>query len=425
MPLDRLPRRISIGCLNAMVLCVAVGCHSTMVQPAVLSSGKSSSSANQAKAAADSRIDPAVKRVAIDSSADSFDSSSASQSPPDLDTVLSATPPVSAELVSIDAPAKSTSDSGPGDPLAEILPTSELTAVPKFVGKEEVTGDIETPVKTASNPGVVRVDPHDWEPKNGHSPDKEASATPMIDAALKRAEQAKRLTVQDLQAKAGVSSSPESKTQAPPSPQPTPPSAQPPQPLPAAALVTEKRTSQPPSPEQIGPPAPLGLPDRPSVATSPKSEESESTPDTVSTPPREDRFEIANTRLCRRVLTFGSTVRLASDRLKPGQSVVLYAELEGLKDEQKGSQFHSRLASGIQCFRKTAGAPEKGSAAAWNQEFGNVEDICDHRRRDFYVNYVVTVPKTLEPGEYTLELSVTDLISERSAKSVMSFTVSP
>ena len=47
-------------------------------------------------------------------------------------------------------------------------------------------------------------------------------------------------------------------------------------------------------------------------------------------------------------------------------------------------------------------------------KLGPDEDVCASRRRDFFVNYVFNLPKTLPPGSYRLRLTQTDLVANQS-----------
>ena len=61
----------------------------------------------------------------------------------------------------------------------------------------------------------------------------------------------------------------------------------------------------------------------------------------------------------------------------------------------------------------------------WSRELGDAEDLCRRPRRDYYVNTVVDLPKTLGPGSYRLRLLQTDLVAGSSTSSEIPFEITP
>jgi hypothetical protein len=49
------------------------------------------------------------------------------------------------------------------------------------------------------------------------------------------------------------------------------------------------------------------------------------------------------------------------------------------------------------------------------RSLGTGEDTCPRRRRDYFISYMYTIPRTLAAGRYTLRLTEKDLIADRSA----------
>jgi hypothetical protein len=66
----------------------------------------------------------------------------------------------------------------------------------------------------------------------------------------------------------------------------------------------------------------------------------------------------------------------------------------------------------------------KDGKSVWKQALGTAEDLC-RRRRDYFVNYRITLPATLPPGHFELRLTQTDLVSDRSATLSIPLTVHP
>ena len=135
--------------------------------------------------------------------------------------------------------------------------------------------------------------------------------------------------------------------------------------------------------------------------------------------PADSALAIGELRLCRRVLGFGSIEPLPSERVKVGQQLLLYCELTGIQYEARGTDFVSRISSRVEV------KPADGGAVLWSRELGDAQDLCRRRRRDYYVNYRVDLPKTLGPGTYRLRLLQTDLVAGNSTSSDIPIEVTP
>jgi hypothetical protein len=128
---------------------------------------------------------------------------------------------------------------------------------------------------------------------------------------------------------------------------------------------------------------------------------------------------IGELRLCRSITGFGSFETLADERMKAGQRLLVYCELTGLQYEARNAGFVSRISSRVE-LKQAEGGP-----VVWEQELGNAEDKCRRRRRDYYVNYFVDLPKTLRPGSYRLRLLQTDLVAGCSTSSDIPLEIMP
>jgi len=224
---------------------------------------------------------------------------------------------------------------------------------------------------------------------------------------------------------------------------------------PAAAPIEQPRVvkvSLPPKPEPVPVPAPIkpesaGLKLEPTpetkIKTDPKIQRTgteseppdagatsepveEALPESEETTEDEKTLAITETRFCRRVHGFGSVDPLPpGETLKAGQKVWLYAELTGVRYDPDENGFRSRIASRLELFRTPEEGPVRAVDSVWVETTPDAEDSCRHRRRDYFVNYVIPLPKSTKPGEYVLRLSVTDLLSNRVTTSDLPLSIAP
>ena len=161
----------------------------------------------------------------------------------------------------------------------------------------------------------------------------------------------------------------------------------------------------------------------PSMDSSPKSDErvhaaiDVTKPEPVNVEP--DPLGINKLTLCRKVLGFGSFESLADTRVKAGQRLLVYCEMTGMQYEEKHSEFVSRISSRIEITSIANGT------IVWMHELGPAEDVCSSRRRDFYVNFRVDLPSSLPIGLYSLRLTQSDLVAQRSTSAEIPLEIVP
>jgi hypothetical protein len=139
----------------------------------------------------------------------------------------------------------------------------------------------------------------------------------------------------------------------------------------------------------------------------------------VSALEEEQPLEITALQLCRRVNGFGSFEPIDPAACKPGQAVIVYCEMSGLRYSAAGGVFHSRLASRVEL------TPTAGGKVVWSDDLGVAEDLCRRRRRDYYVNYRLVLPDRLPPGTYQLNLLQSDELAGRTTAGSLVVTIEP
>ncbi|MBX6313039.1 MAG: hypothetical protein IRY99_09020 [Isosphaeraceae bacterium] len=133
----------------------------------------------------------------------------------------------------------------------------------------------------------------------------------------------------------------------------------------------------------------------------------------------ETPLEVTDLRLCRRVRGFGDFDPIESEALRPGQAVVLYWELAGVRAEPDGDHFRSRLSARIEIL------PAEGDEPLWSQSLGAGEDHCRRRRHDYYLNAALHLPASLSAGSYRLRLTQMDTLAGCSASRAIPLMIQP
>jgi hypothetical protein len=179
---------------------------------------------------------------------------------------------------------------------------------------------------------------------------------------------------------------------------------------PIPAQTPESEPEQPPAtlPPSV-PPAPPASPPRASPPSPvPGAGETDQPP-----------FALSELRICAKVHGFGSIEPLDPAKLQAGQRVLLYCEVGGIAYEPLDDLVRSRLSSRIEIQGANNGP------ILWSYDLGSAEDVCRRRRRDYFVNYVLELPRGLAPGRYQVRLSQTDLVSSRSTSAELAIQIIP
>jgi len=256
------------------------------------------------------------------------------------------------------------------------------------------------------------------------------SSTPLLDAAMQRVEAVTRQQRESLSS-AESADEPQKK---PVRPSPGSTSAQPakaPESDPPLPVVLA-RSGEPDGPPKSAKPhvsSPAKLPpvqhassESPGKKTGPPPERSPEHPPSSLVPSKRDadsHLDVANLQLCRKVTGFGSFEPLAQTTVKPGQQVLLYCEMTGLRYDATDAGFISRLSARVE-LRAT-----DNETVIWEQEPGIARDVCPRVRHDYYVTYRLTFPRSLPAGRHRLRVVQTDLAANRSASAEIPLNIAP
>ena len=96
--------------------------------------------------------------------------------------------------------------------------------------------------------------------------------------------------------------------------------------------------------------------------------------------------------------------------------MLLYAEVENFKGIETAKGFHTAMRSSYQIFDAS------GKRIA-EHEFAASEESCRRPRRDFFIGYEFCLPQRIYPGKHHLQLTVSDLNSQKVGQSLIEFTI--
>ena len=125
---------------------------------------------------------------------------------------------------------------------------------------------------------------------------------------------------------------------------------------------------------------------------------------------------IRNLSFITEVKSYGDVKPFEKYEFAHDQQVMLYAEVENFKSEETSKGFHTVLGGNYQIFDSRGQRVDK-------RELQTIEEYCRSPRRDFFVEYLLRIPKRLSPGKYTLQLTLDDLQGQKVAQSSIQFTV--
>lgn len=125
---------------------------------------------------------------------------------------------------------------------------------------------------------------------------------------------------------------------------------------------------------------------------------------------------VKNLNFCTEVVSYGVFTRFEQSEFKPGQQVLLYAEVENFKSEETSEGFHTALQSSYQIL------DSQGRRVA-HDDFELTEEHCQNRRRDYFIRYFLTLPAMIYEGRYTLELTIEDTLGRKIGQSTIEFMV--
>lgn len=127
-------------------------------------------------------------------------------------------------------------------------------------------------------------------------------------------------------------------------------------------------------------------------------------------------FALANLSLCYQVFGFGKIERRQSDSFAPGESVLIYSEVENFDSIPTPNGYLTRMATRVVLEN------EEGVTIV-PMDFGQLTDECLAKRNDFYCHFSFALPSDLPTGRYQLRIKLKDLHSMAITEDVICINV--
>lgn len=125
---------------------------------------------------------------------------------------------------------------------------------------------------------------------------------------------------------------------------------------------------------------------------------------------------VRNLAFCTHVHSYGVVERFELAEFRAEQQVLLYAEIENFKSEETAQGFHTSLEASYEILDR------QGQRVA-HDDLATTEENCQNHRRDFFVAYLIKLPKNIYEGGYKLNLTVEDKLGRKIGQSPIDFTI--
>lgn len=128
------------------------------------------------------------------------------------------------------------------------------------------------------------------------------------------------------------------------------------------------------------------------------------------------RLDVRNLAFCSEVESYGRYVKFEPNRFEPNQQVLLYVEIDNFTVEETTDGFATAFKGNYQILDFS------GNRVA-DQTFQLEQETCRNRRRDYFIPYRMWMPKEIQPGSYTLQLTIEDVKGHKFGQSSIDFEI--
>ncbi len=127
-------------------------------------------------------------------------------------------------------------------------------------------------------------------------------------------------------------------------------------------------------------------------------------------------LSLRNLSFCKNVYGYGAFDPYDTDTFAPHQHVSLYVEIENYHSTSSEKGFCTSLGTTYEVL------DEKGNRVT-SGDFPDVNDCCRSRRRDFHIQFGLTLPENIAAGRYQLQLVVKDRQSDKIGSAKVPFEI--
>jgi hypothetical protein len=125
---------------------------------------------------------------------------------------------------------------------------------------------------------------------------------------------------------------------------------------------------------------------------------------------------VRNLTFCTAIQSYGCVTPFKKNEFIPDQEALLYAEMDNFSSESTSKGFHTTLRSSYQIL-------DSAGQRVADHTFTTTEEYCQNPRRDFFIGYHLRMPKRINPGKYTLQLTIEDTKSQKVGQSSIEFRI--
>jgi hypothetical protein len=125
---------------------------------------------------------------------------------------------------------------------------------------------------------------------------------------------------------------------------------------------------------------------------------------------------VRNLSFCTAIQSYGCFTPFKKFEFAPDQEALLYAEMDNFASESTAKGYLTQLRSSYQIL-------DSAGQRVADHTFTTTEEYCQNARRDFFIGYHLRMPKRINPGKYTLQMTIEDLQSQKVGQSTIEFTI--
>ena len=129
------------------------------------------------------------------------------------------------------------------------------------------------------------------------------------------------------------------------------------------------------------------------------------------------QLHVDNLVFCSKVESYGRYTDMTPYEFTADQEVLLYVEIDNFAAmELNDGQFKTEMEGSYQII-------DVAGRRVTDHTFPTEEENCRNRRRDYFIPYRMWLPKQIQPGQYTLQLTLEDKIGEKFGQASIDFFI--